>query len=353
MLLEIYTPALRKVGAIEVFGSLQWTRRYFEAGQFELHLPFDLRLPLVRGNYLVKGDEAAVIEAIALEQDGKSGSALTLRGRMLTSFLSLRVLSGVNSEAASEESVMVALASKCFIGDRAISGMAIAASQNRGAEIDYQCENANLYDELTALSRSSGLGLKTTFTPSSFTLSVYQGLDRTSGQSTNSRAIFSRAYENVLNENYDEDGSEEKNVAVVYGEFNGSELVETVGTATGILRRELILSGGNVSKDEDDNTLTEAQARALLQQKGVEALAEAALEQSFTVTADPNGNLRYKSDYDLGDIVTVECKEWGMAADLRITEVNEIYEAEGFSVELTLGTPFSNLKKKVRMWTNG
>ena len=48
-----------------------------------------------------------------------------------------------------------------------------------------------------------------------------------------------------------------------------------------------------------------------------------------------NGNLNYKTDYDLGDVVTV--LDMGLRADARITEIKEIYESGGLQLELTLG----------------
>ena len=40
---------------------------------------------------------------------------------------------------------------------------------------------------------------------------------------------------------------------------------------------------------------------------------------------------KYKQDYDVGDIVTIK-NEYGIIADVRITEVTESEDSTGFSV---------------------
>lgn len=48
-------------------------------------------------------------------------------------------------------------------------------------------------------------------------------------------------------------------------------------------------------------------------------------------------NFSYKKDYDLGDIVTVRKKAWGIEMDKRITEIQEIYENGGFPLSRRSG----------------
>ena len=45
----------------------------------------------------------------------------------------------------------------------------------------------------------------------------------------------------------------------------------------------------------------------------------------------------YKTKWDLGDIVTVISKKYNKTLDLRITELTENYNADGFELTATLG----------------
>ena len=61
------------------------------------------------------------------------------------------------------------------------------------------------------------------------------------------------------------------------------------------------------------------------------------MSESFEAEVNPYGNLKYKTHYDLGDIITVASKRWGLQIDARITEITEVYDASGMRLELTLG----------------
>ena len=61
--------------------------------------------------------------------------------------------------------------------------------------------------------------------------------------------------------------------------------------------------------------------------------------ECLEATTLPFVNFAYKTDYDLGDIVTVNKKAWSLEMDKRITEIQEIYENGGFSIVPTFGSP--------------
>ena len=201
--------------------------------------------------------------------------------------------------------------------------------------MDYQATNANLLAEIESISMLSGLGVTIDTDGSGMIFKVLQGVDRTAEQNTNPRAIFSAEFENVLAQEYDIDTGDSGTVAIVATDKDS--IVETVGTATGRLRREIYVAASGLDKDENGNALNEAQKRALMQQQGKTALANAPISESFTAEVNPYGNLKYKTHYDLGDIITVSSKRWGVQVDARITEITEVYGADGETLELTLG----------------
>lgn len=50
-----------------------------------------------------------------------------------------------------------------------------------------------------------------------------------------------------------------------------------------------------------------------------------------------DANFIYKKDWDIGDLVTVRKKEWGITLNERVTEVQEVYEDGGMSITPTFG----------------
>lgn len=58
---------------------------------------------------------------------------------------------------------------------------------------------------------------------------------------------------------------------------------------------------------------------------------------NFEPVVVPFGNFEYKRDFDLGDIVTAKKESWGIQEDMRITEIQEIYEHGLMMLSPTLG----------------
>jgi hypothetical protein len=325
------------MGAIEKITTMRWTRRWHTAGAFELEMPYDKSVfnELKCENLIRHGNEAGIIEYVRLSTD-ESGENIVCGGRFLLGYAARRLVLGTVSIAAPAETVMTQLVTDSMTGGgRAFAGLTVAATQGRGTAMDYQAANANLLAEIESISMLSGLGVTIDTDGSSMIFKVLQGVDRTAEQNANPRAIFSAEFENVLTQEYDIDTGDSGTVAIVATDKDS--IVETVGTATGRLRREIYVAASGLDKDENGNALNEAQKRALMQQQGKTALANAPISESFTAEVNPYGNLKYKTHYDLGDIITVSSKRWGVQVDARITEITEVYGADGETLELTLG----------------
>lgn len=372
MLFSIYTPDRVPVGLIEAYTSMIWTRRYYTAGAFELTMPFSsICKDLVTERLVVKGSEAGIIENINIAQDAKTGeNVFKCSGRFLPGYFDRRILYGVNSYTGTPEDAMRYLVTKNAIsGDRAIPGLTVAASTGLTGSVAYVNQNANLLTELAALAEAYGLGFRVGFSTSGLTFRIFAGKDRSVDQSTNPRAIFSRAFENILKQEYDGSTKAVKNYAYVDGKYTVTykvhdvtsntdndvtveyALARAVGTATGRDRREIHVDAGDVTKNDAGTILTAAQRNAAMDAAG--AAQYVAATQAFEADVDPQGNLVYGTDYDLGDIVTVESRELGMRINARITEVKEVYEESGLSLTLTLGYGLPNFAKTVRWLANG
>lgn len=337
MLWYIYDPDFKRMGAIEKITTMRWTRRWHTAGAFELEMPYDKTVfnELKCENLIRHKNEAGIIEYVRLSTD-ESGENIVCGGRFLLGYAARRLVLGTVSIAAPAETVMTQLVTDSMTGGgRAFAGLTVAATQGRGTAMDYQATNANLLAEIESISMLSGLGVTIDTDGSGMIFKVLQGVDRTAEQNTNPRAIFSAEFENVLAQEYDIDTGDSGTVAIVATDKDS--IVETVGTATGRLRREIYVAASGLDKDENGNALNEAQKRALMQQQGKTALANAPISESFTAEVNPYGNLKYKTHYDLGDIITVSSKRWGVQVDARITEITEVYGADGETLELTLG----------------
>lgn len=120
-------------------------------------------------------------------------------------------------------------------------------------------------------------------------------------------------------------------------------------------RRSFINATDIVQEYENESgqtvTLTDAQYLALLSARGVEELEQYAETLAFGSKINTNANLKYGTDYDLGDRVTCINKRWNVRIDVRITEIAETYETSGEEIDITFGESLPALLTQIRQIT--
>ena len=91
----------------------------------------------------------------------------------------------------------------------------------------------------------------------------------------------------------------------------------------------------DLEEKEGDYLLTDAVYTTLLKTKGIQDIAPRAITETFDGTLDgTNGNYVYGRDFALGDIVTVQDHNIGRYVNVRIREVLEVQDEDGYSVEV-------------------
>jgi len=360
MELYVFDRDLNFLGIIENYFSLQWIRRYHKAGGFELHssITTETLALLQRGNIIWKNDdqEAGYIEYRNISQDSQGNEKLIVKGNFMTGYLGRRIVWGTERINDTAEVVMRTLVDNHAINpanpDRVIPLLELGGLKGLGQNINKQISYANLLESIEGISRSSGLGYRTIvdLTNKKLVFDIYEGLDRTAGQSINAPAIFSREFENILSQEYTDSINNYRNVALVAGAGEGTDRkVVTVGEGAGLDRFELYVDRRDLSNvDEDDNPISDVDYLPVLEQKGLEVLAENAEIKTFDSQINVNSNLAYKIDFDLGDIVTCTSKKWGVTVDTRITEIEEVYEESGLNIHVTFGNNVPTLIDKIK-----
>ena len=87
-------------------------------------------------------------------------------------------------------------------------------------------------------------------------------------------------------------------------------------------------------QDADTCVLRKLVYDVYLLNRGVEKISEHGRVVTFDGAVIPDVTFTYKTDYNLGDIVTVE-NQFGITADARIVEVVEVLDENGYSIEPT------------------
>ncbi|MBU3216644.1 siphovirus ReqiPepy6 Gp37-like family protein [Clostridium estertheticum] len=364
----VFNRNLESIGMIDSFTSLIWTRRYYKSGEFELHCdltPANLAF-LSRENIIYKtGDiEAGVIKYRNLKQDAEGKEILVVKGNFLTGYLNRRIIWGTSILNTTAELSMRTMVNNNCINpsntDRVIPNMVLGTLNSFISNVDYQTSYTNLADELENLSNISDLGHRINFdiTNRKLVFNVYKGLDRSVNQSVNQsvnpRCIFSKEFDNILEQEYVDSLDNYKNLALVGGIGEGSERrLITIGDSVGLDRFEIFNDQKSLSNTEDINgvstTMSEEYYNLLLRGKGNETLALTKEIQTFDSKININSNLKYKTDYDLGDIITIISKKWEVTLDSRITEIQEVYEEAGLSINITFGNNIPTLIDKIKL----
>ena len=230
-------------------------------------------------------------------------------------------------------------------------------------QIDYTSEqyaNAQLAAETAAKAAKLGIRVLTNARTGKHTFSVYEGRDLTAGNTAgNAPCIFSQEFDNIVEQEYTNSVENLKTTAYVGGEEKEGvtrKVAEVGGSSTGLSRDEVFINATDIVQEYENEsgqtvTLTNAQYLALLSARGVEELEQYAETLAFGSKINTNANLKYGTDYDLGDRVTCINKRWNVRIDVRITEIAETYETSGEEIDITFGESLPALLTQIRQIT--
>lgn len=344
MELFVFNEERKLAGVVDSFEYLRWTRRYTQSGSFELKAPAtknNVNL-LAIGNYLWKrdDDDAGIIEYISL--DDSVTDTITVGGRFALSLLSRRIIWGTE--------ILNGGLSAC-VGQLLQNHIIAPTDPNRQIPFIYYINTAitdtvktqvsydNLMDTVVRLSEAADVGIRAVFDPDAGTIGfqLYNGID--------SPTVFSSEYENLTSQTFTQSFLSTADTALVGGEGEGAErvLVTVGGTSSGALRREVFVDARDLQSEDFGGDYTEA-----LIYRGQSKLAELQPARSLDASINPYGGLIYKVDYDVGFKVKIVSKKWGVSMDTRIAEIEETYDTDGLTLDVTFGKGLLTLSQKLK-----
>lgn len=121
--------------------------------------------------------------------------------------------------------------------------------------------------------------------------------------------------------------------------FEGTKVLSPSITKD-LKRKELWVDARDLqSTDENDMQLSDAEYNKLLWQRGLQKLSDYKVVENFSSVIKTFGfqQYEYNKDYFLGDIVTVADREIDITMDTQITEVERVWDENGYSFSLTFG----------------
>ena len=370
--LYVYSRDMTLQGIVEKISSLIWTRRYWSCGEFKLLVPFTeehARL-LVKENIIIKrgGNEAAEIRYIHITKNSQGMEEIEVQGKFLLSWIGKRILTTQIITKDTTQNILYAIVKQTCTNAgaaRNIPNFSISTTDadTGSGQIDYTSEqyaNAQLAAETAAKAAKLGIRVLTNARTGKHTFSVYEGRDLTAGNTAgNAPCIFSQEFDNIVEQEYTNSVENLKTTAYVGGEEKEGvtrKVAEVGGSSTGLSRDEVFINATDIVQEYENKsgqtvTLTNAQYLALLSARGVEELEQYAETLAFGSKINTNANLKYGTDYDLGDRVTCINKRWNVRIDVRITEIAETYETSGEEIDITFGESLPALLTQIRQIT--
>ena len=343
MELLVLDTSFKSTFVIDTFNSCIWTDRYNKNGDFEIYTSVDSNVLVnCKKEYYLwseHSDRNMIVEQIAIDTDIEDGPSLTISGRSLEVILERRIVWGQKILTGNFQDGVEALLNENAINptntDRKIPNLIFLRSTDPAITeltVDAQFYGEDLYTAIQSLCESAGVGFKMVLNEQNqFVFTLYVGADRTYDQLVNPYVIFSPNFDNLLNSSYLETNKTLKNVTLVAGEGEGSaRKTVSVGTATGLERREVLTEASDISTNTSGGTLTEAQYFEQLVQKGNESLAAAITTMSFDGEIESASSFKHGEDFFIGDIVQIE-NEYGMTGKARVTEFISVQDTNGTS----------------------
>lgn len=350
--IRIITPALELKGEVDNYLSLSFCRSYHSPGEFQLvtNRKVQNANQLEINNLIMLGADpckTGIIRHKEIKAGERGEEILAVKGYALGVITRQRITIPPEGQAydiqeADGETVMKHYVQRnCLI----IPGMefpmlAIVENRHRGPTVKWQSRYKNLCDELEQISRLTGLGwyIYPDLNSKSWIFDIYNGRDFSASQQINPPVIFSPEFDNVSSQEFTDSLIDFGNYAIVAGQGEGvdREIVMLGSGATGLDKHVIFVDARDIGNTSDLHGRGEAQ------------LAEHQRIFSFQSEVLTNGPFQYEVDWDVGDVVTVQNKAWNLTMDSRVTEVEEIYEAGGFKLNVTFGNSLPILSQKLK-----
>lgn len=330
--------------------SIIWVTRYNQAGEFELYLPATDELIELFSNdgVIISRDDtqrAMYAEKMKLTTSAEDGDYLTISGRSIECVLSRRLVP--------EQTIIQYPSFVTGLYYLVYNNMIEPSNQMRKIpfvvfntlpgwqeSIDMQITGKDLLTVYESVCTSYNTGFKMNFATISGTkkmaIEFYRGVDRTLGQSTNNRVIFSPEFENLGNTEYEVDRTQFCNWVYVAGEGEGNQ--RKIRQVASILESGLYIVEKWVdarSTSSNDGEISDSDYKKMLTAEGQAEIEASKIVEAFSGEVLNENAYKYGVDYNLGDKVSV-VNEYGIQGSATITEISEIEDETGYRLVPTL-----------------
>lgn len=337
------------LGEIDNYESLQFIRRFYKVGEFELHININKANTdaLIKNNLILLGtsfNKVGIIMHRENQADENGNDELIIKGPTLKGIMSRRLIvppasgNGYDSQTGSIETILKAFVNNNVVNPtdtaRKISQVVIAVDQQRGKQDSWRSRFEVLSDKLDEIGEYAQIGwdIVLDIVNNQWIFDVIEGRNLTVDQDILPPVIFSTDFDNIKNPHFIQSLLNSYNIGYAGGQGdNENRLIQQIGDMAGLERIETFF---DCSQASDVTELTT---------QGTQKLNELQEIKTFEFQVIPDNTFIYERDYNLGDTITAQSKKWGVTINCQVVELKEVYEINGFTLEATFGTNVPNL----------
>lgn len=345
-------PKLSLLGVIDDFTSFNFTRSYSGIGEWQLVLDgSSLNAQRVKGmDFISIGEDKAGLVQHYEDTIEDGEHTLTFSGVELKGLASRRIIIPPAGEAyetftkSSPEYVIANLLTNQLLNptveNRKIAGTLLEYAQST-TKIRYDGRYQNLEEEIEMLATAYNVGWCAYISDNVIKWKIWNGVDRTAAQTTNNRMILSYDYGTMNNSSLTVE-DQVPTYMVIAGQGEGVDRAIAIidKEKSALTRIETFLDARDIKDD------------SLLPQRGEQNLAEYGDEINYTATLSNQAANQYRNDFDLGDIGTIKDDKIENDLDYRITAIEEVYEENQLSINMTFGYDKNQLKDAIKRMNN-
>lgn len=326
--------------------NLQWTREYYEIGQFSVQIAAANYKPEMAYLYTPDRPETGIIQKVELTETIK-GRFVQMSGYFLEAILNDKIVYPTFYATGTIPAAVVAMLRQyqddiplLTVADAPATQVDAASWQETGGQMA-----SVAYTKLQTVQHS--LRCRYDYQANTITAEVWQGLDRTQEQTENPFVTFSDGFGNLMEVDASKDTSNYRNYAIVCGQDQAeNRKVAYVDLSGGGYKKILYVDAKNERWDPEKQT--EAEYLASLQQIGLDKLLDYTSIINVDIQAAASGFV-YRQDWDLGDRVDAIVKDIGLAMQARIITVREVFKKGNHTIEIELGDKKLTQLKKARL----
>lgn len=330
------------------FENLQWTRRYYESGEFMMRLPSKIYEESWKYIGIRERPELGMIQKTETSIDGFT----TISGFFCEKMLDDKVIFPAytyDGETApingGVEGIVLDMFEK-YKSDLPIIAADAHLGLSDGAEISAMDDQ--LGEKIFSILETFELSyrVKYDYEKRQLIFEVWQGLDRTQSQFANTWQVFSSEFGTLSSYKATFDNSAFKNYAIIPimddGETVGADVLY-LDWSNGGYKKEIVF---DMRSEWPDEYTTDKQFKEQKLQEAAEMLAEYAIVEDIDVEVIDNQG--YLTNYDLGDKCDVILSDIGLQMESRIVQIEEVIKSDGHSVTIGLGNKrIDNIRRAV------